>query len=84
MSPVAAAVMNCSVISAVLRGVDGLEPLAPRMHMLAGAVCDLAHCRHGFAYRAGDFVVVEAEHLAQDEHRPLVGRERLEQHQHRH
>ena len=84
MSPVAAAVMNCSVISAVRRGVDGLEPLAPRMHVLAGAVRDLAHRRHGFADRACDFVVVEAEHLAQDEHRPLVGGERLEQHQHRH
>ena len=84
MSPVAAAVMNCSVISRGLGGVDGFESLAPRVHMLAGAVRDLAHGRHGFAHRAGDFVVVEAEDLAQDEHRPLVGGERFEQHQHGH
>ena len=84
MSPVAAAVMNCSVISRGRGGVDGLEPLAPRVHVLAGAVRHLAHRRHGFAHRAGDFVVVEAEHLAQHEHRPLVGGERLEQHEHRH
>ena len=84
MSPVAAAVRNCSVISRGLRGVDGLEPLAPRLHVLAGTVRDLAHRRRGFADRAGDFVVVETEHLAQHEHRPLVGAQRLEHHQHRH
>ena len=84
MSPVAAAVKNCSVISVASCGVDGLEPLAPRLHMLAGAVRDLAHGCHGFAYRAGDFVVVEAEHFTQHEHRPLVRSERFEQHQHRH
>ena len=52
--------------------------------MLAGAVRDLAHRVGGFADRACDFVVVEAEHLAQNEHRPLVGTQRLEHHQHRH
>ena len=66
------------------RGVDGSEPIAPRMHVFAGTVRHLAHRRRGFADRGGDFVVVEAEHLAQHEHRALVGGERLEQHQHRH
>ena len=52
--------------------------------MLPGTVRHLAHRRYGFAYRSGDFVVVEAEHLTQHEHCPLVRGERLEQHQHRH
>ena len=52
--------------------------------VLAGTVCDLAHRGHGFAYRPGDFVIFETEHLAQHEHRPLVRAQRLEQHQHRH
>ena len=45
--------------------------------VFAGTVRHLTHRANGFADRARDFVVVEAEHLAQHEHRPLVGRERL-------
>ena len=67
-----------------LRLVHRLEPLAPGVHVLARAVGDLADRRRGFADRRGDFVVVEAEHLAQHEHRALVGAQRLEHHQHRH
>ena len=65
-------------------GVDGPEPLAARLHVLAGAVRHLTHRRRGFAYRPCDFVVVEAEHLTKDERRPLIGCQRFEQHQHRH
>ncbi len=65
-------------------GVDGPEPIAPGVHVLAGAVGHLTHRRRGFAHRSGDFVVVESEHLAQHEYRPLVGSERLEKNQHRH
>jgi hypothetical protein len=33
----------------------------------------LAHRTHRFADRAGDLIVIETEHLAKDEDRPLVG-----------
>jgi len=65
-------------------GVDGPEPLASRLHMFAGTVRHLTHRRRGFADRAGDLVVIEAEHLAQDQHRALIRSERLQQNQHRH
>ena len=65
-------------------GVDGTEPVASGVHVLAGAVRHLSHSCRGFADRFGDFVVVEAERLAQHEHRPLVGGERFEKNQHRH
>ena len=72
------------MIAALSFRVDRPEPLTSRLHVLAGAVRHLTHRRSGFAYRPGDFVVVEAEHLAQNEHRPLVGCQRLQQHQHGH
>ncbi len=65
-------------------GVDGPEPVAPGVHVFAGAVRHLTHRRRGFADRFGDLVVVEAEHLAQHEDRPLVRGERFEKNQHRH
>ena len=43
MSPVAAAAKNCAVTSIDCLRIDGLEPLAPGVHVLAGAVRDLAH-----------------------------------------
>jgi hypothetical protein len=51
--------------------------------VLAGAVRDLAHRGRRLVDRGGDVVVGEVEDLAQDEHRALGGRERLEHGQHR-
>ena len=75
---------TASVISMDCLRVDGLEPLAPRLHVFAGAVRHLTHRRRGFADGRGDLVVAEPEHLVQDEDRALVRAQRLQHHQHRH
>ncbi len=84
MSPVAAAVRNRSVSSADVVGVDRFEALPAGMHVFARPVRDLANGGRRFADGRGDFVVTEAEHFAQHEHRPLVGTEGLQHHEHRH
>ena len=72
------------MICAVRCGVDGPEPLAPCLDVFAGTVRHLTHRPHRFADRTGDLVVIETEHLAKDEDRPLVGGEGFEQDEHRH
>lgn len=52
--------------------------------MGAGAVGHLTGGRHRAVHRRRDLGVVEPEHLAQHEHRALVGAERFEDHHHRH
>ncbi len=52
--------------------------------MRAGPVGDLPHARRTLVDGFGELVVVEPEHLAQHEDRPLGGSQRLEDEHHRH
>ena len=62
----------------------GLEPRAPLLHVTPRSRRDLPHVVLALVDDLRDLVVSVVEHVAQQQHRALLGREGLEQHEERH